>query len=63
MIRQFMGGKSGGGGMPDPATMSPDQMSELARGMGQGLGGMPPMGGLPRGVTLPAGLSGLMRKK
>jgi signal recognition particle subunit SRP54 len=30
-------------------------------GMG---GGLPPgMGGLPRGITLPAGLSGLMKKK
>jgi signal recognition particle subunit SRP54 len=65
MIRQFMGGKAGGGGMPDPSKMSPEELSELARGMGQGagMGGMPGMGGLPRGMTLPAGLSGLMRKK
>jgi signal recognition particle subunit SRP54 len=66
MIRQFMGGKAGGGGgLPDPAKMSPEELSELARGMGQGagIGGMPGMGGLPRGITLPAGLSGLMRKK
>jgi signal recognition particle subunit SRP54 len=66
MIRQFMGGKAGGG-MPDPSKMSPEQLSELAKGMGQGAGmggGLPPgMGGLPRGMTLPAGLSGLMRKK
>jgi signal recognition particle subunit SRP54 len=59
MIRQFMGK----GGMPDPSTMSPDQMSELAKGMGQGMGMPSGMGGLPRGITLPAGLSGLMRKK
>jgi signal recognition particle subunit SRP54 len=27
-------------------------------------GGLPPgLGGLPRGITLPAGLSGLMKKK
>jgi hypothetical protein len=31
---------------------------------GFGGGGLPPgMGGLPRGITLPAGLSGLMKKK
>jgi hypothetical protein len=29
-------------------------------GQGAGMGGM---GGLPRGMTLPAGLSGLMKKK
>jgi signal recognition particle subunit SRP54 len=65
MIKQFLGK---GGGMPDPSKMSPEELSELAKGMGQGMGGMggglpPGMGGLPRGVTLPAGLSGLMRKK
>lgn len=61
MIRQFLGK----GGMPDPSKMSPEELSELAKGMGQGagMGGMPGMGGLPRGMTLPAGLSGLMRKK
>ena len=63
MIRQFMGK----GGMPDPAKMSPEELSELAKGMGQGAGmgaGLPPgLGGLPRGITLPAGLSGLMKKK
>ena len=68
MIKQFMGGKAGGGGMPDPSKMSPEQLAELGKGMGQGLGGMggglpPGMGGLPRGMTLPAGLLGLMRKK
>jgi len=69
MIRQFMGGKGGAGGMPDPSTMSPEQLAEAAKGMSQGMGGfggggMPPgMGGLPRGITLPAGLSGLTRKK
>jgi signal recognition particle subunit SRP54 len=64
MIKQFMGK---GGGMPDPSKMSPEELSELAKGMGQGAGmggGLPPgLGGLPRGITLPAGLSGLMRKK
>jgi signal recognition particle subunit SRP54 len=42
--------------------MTPEQMEEAARGMKQGMGGMPQMG-LPRGLTLPAGLSGLMKKK
>jgi signal recognition particle subunit SRP54 len=64
MIRQFMGK----GGMPDPSKMSPEQLAEAAKGMQQGMSGMgaglpPGMGGLPRGITLPAGLSGLMRKK
>jgi signal recognition particle subunit SRP54 len=63
MIRQFMGGKAGGGGMPAPSKMSPEQLAELGKGMGQGMGGMPGLGGLPRGMTLPAGLSGLMKKK
>jgi len=71
MIRQFMGGKAGGGGMPDPSKMTPEQLADAAKGMQQGMGGMggmggglpPGMGGLPRGMTLPAGLSGLMRKK
>jgi hypothetical protein len=38
----------------------------MAKGMGQGMGGLPPgmgMPGMPRGITLPAGLSGLMKKK
>jgi signal recognition particle subunit SRP54 len=66
MIKQFLGK----GGMPDPSKMSPEQLAEMAKGMQQsgGLGGMggglpPGMGGLPRGITLPAGLSGLMKKK
>jgi signal recognition particle subunit SRP54 len=51
--------------MPDPSKMSSEELSELAKGMGQGagMGGMPGLGGLPRGITLPAGLSGMMRKK
>ncbi|NPD15439.1 signal recognition particle protein [Xinfangfangia sp. D13-10-4-6] len=72
LIRQFMGK---GGAMPDPSKMSPEQLAEMAKGMQQGAGGMgaggmgglPGLGGqmpgMPRGVTLPAGLSGMMRKK
>jgi signal recognition particle subunit SRP54 len=67
MVKQFLGK----GGMPDPSKMSPEQLAELAKGVQQGAGGLggmggglpPGMGGLPRGITLPAGLSGLMRKK
>jgi signal recognition particle subunit SRP54 len=64
MIKQFLGK----GGMPDPSKMSPEQLAEAAKGMQQGMGGMggglpPGLGGLPRGITLPAGLSGLMKKK
>ena len=65
-IKSLMGGK---GGMPDPSKMTPEQLAEAAKGMQQGLGGfggggLPPgLGGMPRGMTLPAGLSGLMRKK
>jgi signal recognition particle subunit SRP54 len=47
--------------MPDPASLSPDAMAEMAKGMSQGMGGGFP--GMPRGLTLPAGLSGMMKKK
>ena len=56
----------GKGGMPDPSKMTPEQLAEAAKGMQQGMGGMGGMGGgigMPRGMTLPAGLSGLMKKK
>ncbi|MBE2275769.1 MAG: signal recognition particle protein [Rhodobacteraceae bacterium] len=65
MIRQLMGK----GGMPDVSKMTPEQMAEAAKGMREGMGGMSGLGGggglpgMARGVTLPAGLSGLMRKK
>ncbi|MBA3910039.1 MAG: signal recognition particle protein [Rhodobacter sp.] len=64
-LKSMMGGKGVGGGMPDPSKMSPEQLAEAAKGMQQGMGGaLPPgLGGLPRGITLPAGLSGLMKKK
>jgi signal recognition particle subunit SRP54 len=60
-IRQFMGK----GGLPDPSKLSPEQLAEAAKGMREGMGGMPAGGlpGMPRGFTLPAGLSGLGRKK
>lgn len=63
-IKQMMGR---GGAMPDISKMSPAEMEEAAKamrsGMGGGMGGMPGLGGMPRGLTLPQGLSGLMKKK
>src|SRR5690606_14889976 len=55
-------------GMPDPSKMTPDQLAELSKGMQEGmnmpgLGGMGGMPGLPRGMSLPSGLSGLMKRK
>jgi signal recognition particle subunit SRP54 len=68
MMKQAMRQLMGKGGMPDPSKMSPEMLAEAARGMKDGMGGLggglPPMGGLGRGgITLPAGLSGLGRKK
>lgn len=60
MIRQFTGK---GGGLPDPSKMSPDQLAELARGMREGAAGAGAIPGMPRGLTLPAGLSGMAGKK
>jgi len=63
-IAQMLGGKGAGGGagaLPDMSKMSPDAMAEMAKGMQQGMGGGFP--GMPRGLTLPAGLSGMMKKK
>ncbi len=62
MMKQAMKSLMGKGGMPDPSKMSPDQLAEAARGMKEGMGSMPQMG-MPKGFTLPAGLSGLGRKK
>jgi signal recognition particle subunit SRP54 len=57
-MQQMMGK---GGGAPDPATLSPDQMEQAARAM---QGKLPSgLGGMGKGLTLPAGLSGLMKKK
>ncbi len=60
MVRQMMGK----GGMPDLAQLGPEAMQEAARGMQEGMKlGSPGAPGMPRGLTLPAGLSGLMKKK
>jgi signal recognition particle subunit SRP54 len=60
MLKQAMRQMTGKGGMPDPSKMSPEEMQKLARGMQQGMAGM---GGMPPGMSLPSGLSGLGRKK
>ncbi|MCB6179904.1 signal recognition particle protein [Rhodobacter sp. Har01] len=64
MIKQMMGK---GGGLPDPSKMSPAELADMAKGMREGMGGRGGPGaaipGMPRGITLPAGLSGLMKKK
>ena len=58
-IKQMMGK----GGMPDPSKMTPEQLEEAARGLKQGLGQGGGFPGMPRGMQLPSGLSGLMKKK
>ncbi|MCF1707497.1 signal recognition particle protein [Tabrizicola sp. J26] len=62
MMKQALKSMLGKGGMPDLSKMSPAELEETAKGMREGMSGMPPMG-MPRGLTLPAGLSGLMKKK
>jgi signal recognition particle subunit SRP54 len=58
-IKQMIGGK----GMADMANMSPEALEEAAKGMKQGLGMGGGFPGLPRGISLPSSLSGLMKKK
>jgi len=54
----------GGKGAPDLANMSPEAMAEAAKGMKEGLGMGGGFPGMPRGgLSLPASLSGLMKKK
>jgi signal recognition particle subunit SRP54 len=63
MMKQAIKQMMGRGGMPDVSKMSPEAMQEAAKGMQEGLkmgGGFP---GMPRGLSLPSGLSGLMKKK
>ena len=57
-LKQMLGNK---GGM-DPSTMDPAKLEEAARAM-KGMGGGAGFPGMPRGMTLPSGLSGLMKKK
>jgi signal recognition particle subunit SRP54 len=58
-IKQMMGGK----GAADLANMSPEAMEAAAKGMQQGMGMGGGFPGMPRGLSLPSGLSGLMKKK
>ena len=58
-IKQMMGRK----GMPDPSKMTPDQLAELGKGVQEGMK-LPGLGGaMPGGMSLPPGLSGLMKRK
>jgi signal recognition particle subunit SRP54 len=61
MMKAAMKQMMGKGGLPDPSKMSPEQLEEAARAMKGQMGGG--MGGMPKGFSLPAGLSGLMKKK
>ncbi len=63
MMKQAIKQMMGKGGMPDPSKMSPAEMAEMAKGMSQGLGQGGGFPGMPKGLTLPAGLSGMMKKK
>ncbi|PJF09273.1 signal recognition particle protein [Pseudorhodobacter sp. MZDSW-24AT] len=58
-IKQMMGK----GGMPDPSKMSPAELEAAAKGMKESLGQGAGFPGMPRGLSLPSGLSGLMKKK
>jgi signal recognition particle subunit SRP54 len=63
MMKQALKQMMGKGGLPDPSKMTPEQLEEAARGMKQGLGQGGGFPGMSRGMTLPSGLSGLMKKK
>ena len=66
MMKQAVKAMMGKSGMPDLKNMDPAQLEEAAKAMKSGMGGMGGMGmggGLPRGMSLPSGLSGLMKKK
>ena len=67
MLKQAIKSMMGKGGLPDPSKMSPAELEEAGRAirgqMGGMPGGLPGLGGMPKGMTLPAGLSGLMKKK
>lgn len=65
MMKQAIKQMMGKGGMPDPSKMDPAQLEEAAKALKGGMGGgFPGMGGMGGGgMRLPAGLSGLMKKK
>ena len=61
-IRQMMGRGGAAGGLPDPSKMTPEELEAAAKGMRESMG-QGGFGGMPRGMSLPSGLSGLMKKK
>lgn len=64
MMKAAMKQMMGKGGLPDPSAMSPDQMEQAAKAMqGKLPAGFGGPGGMGKGLTLPSGLSGLMKKK
>jgi signal recognition particle subunit SRP54 len=63
MMKQAIKQMMGKGGLPDPSKMSPAELEEAAKGMKQSLGQGGGFPGMPRGLQLPSGLSGLMKKK
>ncbi|GAB1480170.1 signal recognition particle protein [Paracoccaceae bacterium] len=63
MMKQVAKQMMGKGGMPDISKMSPEEMAEAAKGVQQGMGMGGGFPGMPRGMSLPSGLSGLMKKK
>jgi signal recognition particle subunit SRP54 len=49
--------------MPDPSKMSPAELEAAAKGMRESMGQGGGFAGMPRGLSQPSGLSGLMKKK
>jgi signal recognition particle subunit SRP54 len=63
MMKQAIKQMMGKGGMPDMSKMSPAELEAAAKGMKEGMGMGGGFPGMPRGMSLPSGLSGLMKKK
>ena len=63
MMKQAIKQMMGKGGMPDMSKMSPEELAAAAKGVKEGMGMGGGFPGLPRGLSLPSGLSGLMKKK
>ena len=63
MMKQAIKQMMGKGGMPDMSKMSPEELAAAAKGVKEGMGMGGGFPGMPRGLTLPSGLSGMMKKK
>ena len=63
MMKQAIKQMMGKGGMPDMSKMSPEELAAAAKGVKEGMGMGGGFPGLPRGLSLPSGLSGMMKKK